>query len=215
MPLITLTKSVITQLCVYWEHIYYIPVAIINKLNRIMAHYLQAGGMTKHKYHLTKLDNITTLKWMGDQGILDLLWFRSILLQKEIWRGIFGEGIWSNIVKHKYLKDLDFSIWFHQDQIGTSMGSTIWHSFKKYHHYFLQNLCWVLGAGHQTLIDHDFILGISHSITFTEALIQNLHNSGIFYQNQLISAWNGQFFIWCIADEFGFLYNLAGEWYQT
>lgn len=82
----------------------------------------------------------------------------------------------------------------------------------KFSHYFLQNICWAFGSGHRTLIGHDYIMGISNDIPISEELVHRLHNPGIFYWNQVISTWNGNFPIWCMTNEMVLVHNLAGEW---
>jgi len=72
----------------------------------------------KNKYQLTKLDHISMLKHLGGWDILNLRRFGYALLLKSLWRGIFGEGTSGIIIKHKFLKDIDFLAWLHRGCIG-------------------------------------------------------------------------------------------------
>jgi len=40
---ITLTHTVITQLGVYWAHLYHLPLTIIKRLNKITANFIWSG----------------------------------------------------------------------------------------------------------------------------------------------------------------------------
>lgn len=91
-------------------------------------------------------------------------------------------------------------------------GSSIWHNFNKIRHCFLQNFCWAFGSGHRIFIGEDNILGIRCDFTLTNDLVQCIHSSGIFYQNQAISTWTGHYPIWKRSDEMGLEDLLAGEW---
>jgi len=102
------------------------------------------------KLHLVKLDHISFPKRLGGWGILNLWRFGWALLQKSLWSGLFGDGIWGNIIRHEYLKDHEFPIWMHKERIGIASGLAIWLSFKKINKCFLQNLCWRLGFGYRT-----------------------------------------------------------------
>lgn len=107
------------------------------KIKWIIANFIWSGMKNKNKYHLTKLDHISMPKRLGGWGILNLRRFDYALLLKSLWKGIFGEGTWGMIIKHKYLKDIDFLVFLRRRCIGCKIGSSIWLSFTKVRHYFL------------------------------------------------------------------------------
>lgn len=54
---------------------------------------------------------------------MDLRIFGWVLLIKILWRALFGNGIWQDIVKDKYLKQKSIVEWFRQGNIGEKKGS--------------------------------------------------------------------------------------------
>eukprot|EP00253_Pinus_taeda_P001784 PITA_01784 len=107
---IILTQVVLSQLVVYWAHIFFLPASIIHKMSRISANFIWGGKSNQRKFHLSKMENISLPKNLSGWGLLDLRNFGKALLCKSLWRGIFGEGPWSITIKKKYMKgkDLEF-----------------------------------------------------------------------------------------------------------
>lgn len=139
---VILTQVVLSQLGVYWAHLFHIPASIINNLNHLMANFIWGGSPNGKKYHLTKLSNITLPKGMGGWGIMDLCCFSKALLIKSLCRGLFGASTWSKIIQHKYLKDKCFSVWYRNGTIGIKQGSAIWLSFLKVEKKNIHHLAW-------------------------------------------------------------------------
>lgn len=107
----------LTQLGVYWAHLFHIPMAIINSINCIIANFIWAGGNSQNKFHLTKLSHIACPRKMGGWGIINLKLFGASLLMKSLWRAIFGPSTWCKVIKQKYMKDHNFLYWFHRNSI--------------------------------------------------------------------------------------------------
>jgi len=122
---VILAQSVLVQLAVYWAHLFYIPASIIHMMSRIMANFIWGGESEKRKYHLSKLSDISLPKKSGGWGLLDLSTFGKALICKSLWRGIFGDGAWSMIIKKKYMANKDIIFWFRRGKIGASYGSAI------------------------------------------------------------------------------------------
>ncbi len=137
--------------------LFHLPVSTIKKLNEIIAHFIWSDMWQKHKYHLTKLEHISMAKRLGGWGILNLKRLGHALLLESLWHGIFGVGIWSQIINHKYLKDIDFKFWMRRGCIGCNSGSTVWCIVTKISHPFLSLLSWRLGTGHHITIGWDNI----------------------------------------------------------
>lgn len=60
-----LTQVVLVQTMVYWAHLFYIPFANINNLNRLTANFIWGSNKEQYKYHLTKLSMPVLPKNMG------------------------------------------------------------------------------------------------------------------------------------------------------
>lgn len=76
-------------------------------MNKIIANFIWGGQGKKRKYHLSKLSVILLPKNLGGWGLLDLRSFGKALLCKSLWRGIFGEGPWSDTIKKEYMGSKD------------------------------------------------------------------------------------------------------------
>eukprot|EP00253_Pinus_taeda_P013002 PITA_13002 len=123
---VTLTVAVLTQLSVYWAHLYFIPTCIIRRLNQISACYIWGRKSTHQKFHLARMKDISIPKHQGGWGIKELRLFGQALICRTLWRGIFGTSPWSNILRHRYMKGKDIIYWYRKGLIGINSGSPIW-----------------------------------------------------------------------------------------
>lgn len=190
---IILAQVVLMWLGVYWDHLFHLPFFIMKSLNRITAKYLWTHSRDKNKFYLAKMFQITILKCMGGWGIMNLRCFGWPLLLKSLRRGIFGEGSWGKIIRHKYQKDQEFLVWYHRRYIGISSSSTIWNNFKEIDTLFFQNLAWSMGSGNNIIIESDHILGFGEDCNIPEDFIRCLNGRGIFFWSQVISTWRGPY----------------------
>jgi len=120
-----LTQALLAQLVVYWAHIFFLPVSIINEMNRLSTNFLWGKNSNQSKIHLSKLDKISVPKKLGGWGLLDMRTCGRALLCKLLWRGIFGDGLWSLTIKKKYLQDKDLEYWYRRGSIRVKQGSAI------------------------------------------------------------------------------------------
>lgn len=109
---VILAQSVLNQLVVYWAHLYFLPTSIIQSMNKLTTNFIWGRQAGKTKYHLSKMSYISLPKSRGGWGLLDLRNFEKALLCKTLWRGIYEEVPWSNIIRKKYLGKKDLSFWF-------------------------------------------------------------------------------------------------------
>lgn len=207
-----LTQVVLTQLAVYWAHIFFLPAAIIQKMNKISASFIWGGKSNQRKYYLSKMEKISMAKISGVWGLSDLRAFGKALLCKSLWRGIFREAPWSITIKNKYMRGKDMEYWFRIGRIGGTYGSAIWLSFRKIEQYFLRNLKWSLQFGNKILIGIDPILSGRESISILERLLILFHINGIFTWDKLISAWKGPLPLWKRANDLDMPDPLASLW---
>lgn len=124
-----LTEAVLVQLMVYWAHLFFIPINIIHNLDRTTSNFIWGGNKDHRRFHLTKLSNLYRPKKLGGWGILDLNLFHIALLCKSLWKVVFGDNIWSKIIKTKYMENRDLTFWYRQGSFGPPHGSAIWRSF--------------------------------------------------------------------------------------
>lgn len=75
-----LVQSVLSQLAVYWAHLFSLPAAIIRKLSALSANFLWGGRSHYSKLHLANLDLISKPKKSGGWGLLHQRSFGRALL---------------------------------------------------------------------------------------------------------------------------------------
>lgn len=206
-----LAQSVLGQICVYWAQLFFIPSAIVNKLNRLMATYIWGGNKDKTKFHLTKLENITLPKKIGRSGIMNLRLFGMALLCKSLWRVLFGNSLWSQAIKMKYLGNYEIFYWQRNNFKWPSQGSSIWRSFQRILPFFCRNFIWAFHSGCNILIGVDSIKGID-SVSISPQLLSILHSKGIFFWAQVIEGWKSVVPQWKTCKNLGLDGAMASQW---
>ena len=90
-----------------------------------------------------------------------------------------GEGIWSHIVKHKYLKNRPVDEWLHL-QVFTIQGTSyIWNGFIREISWITRCLGWKVGNGRSIRIGVDPIDGLRSGYVLLEYLMNYLEDYGI------------------------------------
>eukprot|EP00253_Pinus_taeda_P025540 PITA_25540 len=207
-----LSQSVLTQLAVYWAHIFSLPASIILKINRLLANFIWSGSSNPFKIHLAKLEMISLPKKYGGWGLLDMQSFGRALLCKSLTRALFRDGLWSSAIRKKYMQDKDLIYWYWRGSIGISHGSAIWLSLRKVQQYFIRRLRWNLFSGEHVFIGIDPIIDDRELACFSNNLISFLHRQGLFTWDKIISSWCGPIPIWSNAYELHLLVSLHAEW---
>lgn len=214
---VMLSTTVLSQLSVYWAHLFYLPSCTIHQMNKITANFIWGGSSAHRKFHLVKMDAISIPKHLGGWGLKDLRQFGWALICRTLWRGIFGDGPWSNIIRQKYMKGRQLEFWYRTRTIGPRQGSAIWHSLRKIESYFITRLKWRLYIGSRILIGIDPILCGHCDISIPENLSAYLHRRGFFTWNNLIESWQGSSPIWkdenalCLPDVLGGIWKSITE----
>lgn len=139
-----LVQAVLSQLAVYWAHLFWLPASIIKKINSLIKIFLWSGNSHQAKIHLVKLESITMPKHMGGWGLPHLKSFGKALLCKSLLRGIYGSCPWSSYINQKYLKGRPMLYWYRRNSLGIKSGSAIWRSFRKALPFFMDNYKWKL-----------------------------------------------------------------------
>jgi len=187
----------------------------ICELNNSPYFLIWGGKAHQKKFHLTRMEKIATPRSLGGWGLLDMRTFGKALLCRSLWRGIFGDGLWSNTIKNKYMKGRDIKHWYKKGRIGSKYGSAIWLSFWKIEHYFLKNLKWKFQMGSIIFIGIDPFVGGREAISIPKQLLCFFHRIGIFTWDKLISACHGPIPIWKEAYNLDMPAPMADLWNST
>lgn len=187
--------AVLSQLAIYWAHLFLLPASIIKKMNSLTANFLWGGKSQQTKLHLVKMDSISKPKNLGGWGLLHLKSFGKALLCKSLLRGIYGRCPWSSYINQKYLKGRPMIYWYRRNMLGIKSGSAIWQSFRKALPFFMKIYKWKLSTGSNVFI------GVDRTILNLESMIPPDLLSfflvrGFCTWNKLISSWSPGGPIW-------------------
>lgn len=195
-----LVQSVLSQLAVYWSHLFLLPASILSKMASLAATFLWGGRSYQSKIHLVKWESIARPKKSGGWGLLHLPSFGKALLCKSLLRGIYGNRQWSTFINQRYLKGKSIVFWFRRRTMGIRSGSPIWKSFRKIQSLFLGHLRWKFGTGACIFIGIDPTVFNLES-RLSPALISFLFSRGLFTWDKVIKSWSSQTPLWKDAVE--------------
>ena len=102
--IITHIKAVLTGLPIYWFSLAKIPKAILNHLRQCIFSFLWGSCDGRSKMHLVDWKTLSFAVDYGWRDIKKLECFGTSLRIKSCWYVINNIGLWSHIIKAKYLK---------------------------------------------------------------------------------------------------------------
>ena len=101
-----LFRSVLMGLAVYWFSFAWFPKSVLNCLRHCIFTFLWGDTGEKYKMHLVDWFTVSKPHEYGGWNIKNLEWFSMPLRMKSLWMVLNGNGTWSHIIGHKYLKNL-------------------------------------------------------------------------------------------------------------
>jgi len=99
---LTLVKSVLEGMSVYWFLLAHIPKGVLEKIRRICFDFLWRGKNDRIGFHLEKWQLLTKPK-LGGWGLKKIFSFGRSSVAKSLWNLISKEGLWKKILVQKYL----------------------------------------------------------------------------------------------------------------
>ena len=90
-------------LAIYWSTLVGMPKTIMNYLRSSIFNFLWWYSYGNYRSHLVDWKTLSRPYDLGGWNIKNLDWFSTTLRLKSLWLVLNGEGIWSHIVKFKYL----------------------------------------------------------------------------------------------------------------
>lgn len=189
-----LVQAVLSQLAIYWAHLFYLPAPVIKKMKTFAANFLWGGKTYQSKFHLIKMDSIAKSKKLGGWGLLDMRTMGNSLLCKSLLGGIFGNGPWSSFINIKYLKGKNIAFWYRRNSLGIKRGSAIWLSLRKNQPFILRNFRWKIFSGSNIFFGFDLIYnGLTPPCG---QLVSFFHMRGFFTWDYLIKSWTNSTTVW-------------------
>lgn len=107
----TLIRSFLQNISVYWMHLFLLPLEVCKKINEIMVRFLWSSTELTGKIHLVKWKVIARPIDEVGWGIMDTHNFNCALIIKSLWRAASDNGIWGKIIRDKYMKGHGLSSW--------------------------------------------------------------------------------------------------------
>ena len=83
----------------------------------------------------------------GGWDIKNLEWFGISLRLKSMWQLLMGNGIWSRIITHKYIKNRPLEEWIRAQNFNVFGSSYFWNGFIRIVSWITGQLGWKVGNG--------------------------------------------------------------------
>ena len=103
-----------------------------NHKNRIF-NFLWSSHKERRKFHLVRWENLARPKEFGGWGIKNIFLFGSALATKNLWRVLFTQGTWKEVIHAKYLNNCNMVDWIRSNRKKKKGISNICNSLL---HYF-------------------------------------------------------------------------------
>lgn len=108
---LTLAQSVIQGIPIYWFDLQKLPVTIIQVIRSRLFNFIWSGKPSSRKWHMCSWQSLSWPKALGGWGLRNLEWFNEAMLTRSIWRAFTDEGLWSRVIRVKYLKTYNSLQW--------------------------------------------------------------------------------------------------------
>ena len=162
---ILLVKSILMSLAVYWLSLARMPGTILNYIRRYIFNFLWGCSQGKHKYPLVDWFTISKPYALEGWNIKNPEWFSLALHTKSFWLVLNGVGLWSQIIKHKYLKNLPVDVWLKPHTFKVQGTSHMWNGFMRAMSWITRCLGWKTGNGKNIKVGIDPITRVSSDYT--------------------------------------------------
>eukprot|EP00253_Pinus_taeda_P030540 PITA_30540 len=211
---VTLIKSVLLAIPVYWATLTWIPKGIMEKIRRPCCRFLWAGSNENSVLPWVAWDKIARPKEWGGWGIKRLPEFSLSLAAKSGWRLISMENLWTRVIKQKYIDLIPLEDWIRSQDKKTKHSSVIWKATVEAFIVIDQGLDWKVGDGKNVRIGRDPWVGCNASYALSPGLLRHLGSKGLLTLNQvekvgLSTIW-GQ--AWKNAEDLGLNIRWHNEW---
>lgn len=101
---VTLAKSVLQNLVVYWISLCMVLKPILSGIRRKIINFIWSGTY-KRKLHLINWHTISSPKSYGGWSLKNIFVFVDALKEKSLWRVLSVEFLWRSIIRDKYFRN--------------------------------------------------------------------------------------------------------------
>jgi hypothetical protein len=177
---VVLAKAVLQSILVYWLSLVKIPSTSLHRIKQLITNFIWRGSRKSNGFHLASWKKIALPKDCGGWGLQNLEWFSQALAAKSCWRGLFGGGLWSIVLRKKYLKGIDVPSWIKRNNFNFPTASIIWRNLMTALPIILRWIAWTVGSGNQISLGLDAFIGGNDLCFLSPTLISHIHNLNIF-----------------------------------
>lgn len=150
---VLLIKSTLQNLPTYALSLFFIPSKVADTLESIQRNFMWASTDGNKKYPLVAWEIICRTKKQGGLGIRNLKQFNRALQAKHIRRIFNTTGEWRDILKYKYVANINFRQFISRDL--DPRGSNIWNGIMRTKSIAFEKAKWKLGNGENINFQHD------------------------------------------------------------
>jgi len=182
---LTLIKSVLMAIPIYWATLTWVPKGILEKIRRICSRFLWDGSKENSVLPWVAWEKVARPKDWGGWGIKSLPDFSLSLAAKSGWKLIKMENLWTRVVKRKYIDPTPLEEWIRNPVKNKKNVSVIWKATVESFKVIEQGLAWKIGNGRNLKIGKDPWVGCNENYALSPGLIRHLENKGILSLNQV------------------------------
>jgi hypothetical protein len=182
---LTLTKSVLEAIPVYWMSLAWIPKGLLEKSRKLCFRFIWSGTQEAFTTPWAKWDLLAHPKALGGWGLKNIFMFAKALATKSGWRLLTTDSLWSTILIQKYIRPDSLEDWIRKPEKKLTNCSIIWKSIQNYFQVISDGLAWKVGNGSCLRIGLDPWPGSGVNHSLRPELIDFLHQQGIYYLTQV------------------------------
>eukprot|EP00253_Pinus_taeda_P020413 PITA_20413 len=207
---LTLIKSVLLAIPVYWATLTWVPKGTLEKIIRICSRFLWEGSKENVVLPWVAWEKVARPKDWGGWGIKSLPDFSLSLAAKSGWRLIKLENLWTRVIKRKYIDPVPLEDWIRNPTKNKKNSSVIWKATVESFKVIKQGLALKIGNGRSVKIGKDPWVGCNMNYALSPGLTQDLESRGIYYLYQVEKI--GHSTIWGQAWKDGEYLELEQVW---
>jgi hypothetical protein len=181
---LTLTKSILESIPVYWMSLAWIPKGVLENIRRTCSLFIWSILGDKFTQPWTKWKCIARPKALGGWGLKDIF-FSKASVAKVCWCLISGTILWTPVVTQKYILLESMEYWIRSPNNSTHHCLIIWKATISLFSLVGDSLVWRLGKGNHIRIGVDPWPGSKNSHILPDDLIIQLHMQGVFFLSNL------------------------------
>eukprot|EP00253_Pinus_taeda_P017324 PITA_17324 len=175
---LTLLKSILMAIPVYWAALTWIPKGIMEKIRRLCCRFLWSGSNEKSVLPWVAWDKIARPKDWGRWGIKRLPEFSLSLAAKSGWRLITMVNLWTWVIRRKYIDPTPLEDWIRSQEKKSKQSSVIWKATIEGFSVIEQGPAWKVGDGRNVKIGRDPWVGCNESFALSPSLLRHLDGRG-------------------------------------